>query len=198
MLPSPKARLLPTRSGISSVLGSSTLMNPGSSPLGDTSTVPSAAVVPIRANRHRSKKSIDCSSSAVGILARVVGRGSAMMRRNSSGDVRRAMVIPCESCAPPSTIGWDDSTALETFHIGIEAAQRRLKGSRLGTVEAGQGNGFVALGDRHDALGEAPACGGNMKHDRARILGIVAAGDQPLLLHVVDQARECRDLDRGG
>src|SRR5690242_3368718 len=91
MFDRPKARLLPTRSGISSVLGSSTRMKPGSSPLGETSMVPSSVVVPINANGQRLRNSIDCSSSASRILLRVAVRGSAMMRRRSATEFKRAM-----------------------------------------------------------------------------------------------------------
>src|SRR5689334_8230861 len=68
-------------------------MKPGSSPLGETSMVPSSAVVPTSANGQRLRKSIDCSSSASRILLRVAGRGSAMMRRRSAVEVRRAIPI---------------------------------------------------------------------------------------------------------
>jgi hypothetical protein len=67
-------------------------MKPGSSPLGDTSIVPSGAVVPTNAKGQRLRKSIDCSSSASRILAKVVGRGSGRMRRRSVVEVRRAIL----------------------------------------------------------------------------------------------------------
>jgi hypothetical protein len=38
----------------------------------------------------------------------------------------------------------------------------------------------------------------DMEQDSARILGVAAAGDQALLLHVVDQAGQRGDFDRGG
>jgi hypothetical protein len=76
---------------MTTVRASSTRMKPGSSPLGETSMVPSAAIVPTSANGQRFRKAIACSSSESRILARVVGRGSAMMRRKSSVEVRRAM-----------------------------------------------------------------------------------------------------------
>jgi len=59
MLLRPKARLLPIRSGISSVRESSMRMKPGSSPLGETSIVPSVAAVLTSAKGQRFRKSID-------------------------------------------------------------------------------------------------------------------------------------------
>jgi predicted pyridoxine 5'-phosphate oxidase superfamily flavin-nucleotide-binding protein len=109
-----KPALLATRVHIqhcyfSSVFGSSTLMKPGSSPLGETSMVPSAAVVPTRAKGQRFRKSIDCSSSASRILARVAARGSEMTRRRSAVEVRRAIAllrVTCESFATTIDDPW--------------------------------------------------------------------------------------------
>jgi len=124
ILLSPKARLLPTRSGISSVFGSSTLMKPGSSPLGETSMVPSAAVVPTRAKGQRFRnqgegaalQEVDrllverAQDLGAGRSTRFGDDASQVGGRGQAGHGAPLGLLANRS-QPPSTIRWCDSTA---------------------------------------------------------------------------------------
>ena len=97
MLLRPKARLLPIRSGISSVCGSSTRMKPGSSPLGETSIVPSFDVVPTSANGQReSSMRMKPGSSPLGETSIVP---SAAVVLTSAKGQRFRKSIDCSSSA---------------------------------------------------------------------------------------------------
>ena len=74
------------------VRSSSTRVNPGGSPFGETSQLPSPALVATRQNGEAASRSRSTSAGAVGSLARAAGIGSPSSARSCS-----SLVL---SCAP--------------------------------------------------------------------------------------------------
>ena len=76
------ARRLPLRSGIASVLSSSTRTNPAGSPLGETSRFPASSVDAISMNGECSISEMQCLSSRFCTLSTARPDGSPMTARN--------------------------------------------------------------------------------------------------------------------
>ena len=116
MFSSVSRRRLPGRSGMTSVVSSSTATKPGASPRGDTSPSWSAPVVPISRNGERAMKSRACRSRWSSCLRITRSLGAPMMARRFS-----ALVMTSEK----GVGGMGRVCCLESTNSGMPAGCRR-------------------------------------------------------------------------